>query len=417
MTHCNITESYCSIVESEEFQVLREIAHAQRGRSLRNLSGSKIMEKAEELAQERRKNTQKRLEEYRQDLKRREEQLFYETLDALLNGREENEVAETITKDKKRQKLREEITSLEWESKSVTSRDLEDFLTEYEKKGYIDREGWKIKITPRGARLLGRGLLRKIMENLTKKGVGAHRLEETGYGPWLSRFSRPYEIGDTYERINVEKTFFKTLEKGRRIDQLKIEDFEVYEALHQTKMNVGILVDESGSMSYRKKVDAAIETALALSELMRTNYPQDTLRIFIFSEHVKEIPPWDIPNIQVPMRCTDIRAGMRAYRRAVAREDGDKQAYLITDTEPNFQDGRYVGFSRAALGVLGEASHYRQKDITLNIIMLDRTYHLREFASMAAKKNVGRVVFANPENLGESIIEDYLISKREKLYV
>ena len=63
-----------------------------------------------------------------------------------------------------------------------------------------------------------------------------------------------------------------------------------------------------------------------------------------FSEEVKEIRPWEVLTVQVTMRCTDIRQGLRAYRTASAHEDGDKQAYLITDTEPNFENGMYAGF-------------------------------------------------------------------------
>lgn len=405
--------TFCTIKESKEFQVLREIMRMLRGHRLGN--GSKILEKSEELAEKRWKEAHKRLKEYLNRLRKREEVLFYNALDNLLRGKSVDEVVEEISRDEERRELREEVESLEWEPKGRTGKDFEDLLRDYEKKGYIDFEGRMIKITSKGARILGLGFLRIIMENLTKKDMGMHRFEEVGHGPRLSKFSRKYELGDVYERINIKRTFLNALESNRKIDQLKTEDFEVYESLHQAKMNVGIIIDESGSMNYGNKINAAIETTLALSELMRTNYSEDTLKIFTFSEYVKEITPWDVPNISMPMRYTDIRTGMRAYRKAVAHEDGDMQAFLITDSEPNFENGKYVGFRQAALGVLREASRYRSEGITLNLIMLDRAYHLKELASMMAKRNLGRIVFTDPENLKEAIIEDYLIKKREKL--
>jgi len=51
------------------------------------------------------------------------------------------------------------------------------------------------------------------------------------------------------------------------------------------------------------------------------------------------------------------------------------------------------------------------ENITLNLIMLDDTKHLKELAHMIAKRNLGKVVFTDPKNLGEAIIEDYLTYK------
>jgi uncharacterized protein with von Willebrand factor type A (vWA) domain len=102
---------------------------------------------------------------------------------------------------------------------------------------------------------------------------------------------------------------------------------------------------------------------------------------------------------------------MKAFRNAVINEKGDKQAYLITDTEPNSEDGVYVGFEKAIKGVLQEALHYRIEGITLNIIMLDQRPQLKEFARILAQENLGRVLFTNPRELGTLIVEDYLRAK------
>ncbi len=416
------TGRYCTIREPEEFQILKELASLQRGASFKEQQ--KIMEKAEEFAEQRLKQLQEKINELGEKLRRREEELFPQALEKSLEGESPEDIAEMIAGDEQRQKLKEEIAALELEPKETSYEDTKSLLKDYEKKGYVNIQKGKIKLTSKGAQLLGRGFLRKITQNLQKKGMGTHTTEEIGHGPTLSRLVRRYELGDTYERIDIEKTLLNPLEKGKKMSEFGVEDIEVFESRHETKLNVGIIIDESGSMdmfsasftrSYRKKIDAAIETALALSELMRTTYPQDKLRIFKFSEEVKEIQPWEVIDTQVPMRCTDIRAGLRNYRIASSQEEGDKQVYLITDAEPNFENGKYVGFHQAARGLLEEASRYKQENITLNLVMLDQNSQLREFASMIAQQNVGRVVFTTSENLGEAILEDYITSKREKL--
>ena len=94
--------------------------------------------------------------------------------------------------------------------------------------------------------------------------------------------------------------------------------------------------------------------------------------------------------------CTDIRAAMRAFEKAVRTEKGNKQVYLITDSEPNTEEGIHVGFERAVHGVMEEASHYRKLDIGLNVLMLDDAPHLRRVASALARRNMGRVFFSTP---------------------
>lgn len=194
-----------------------------------------------------------------------------------------------------------------------------------------------------------------------------------------------------------------------------MDDLRVHEAVHHAEVHFGILVDQSGSMNRDGKIEAAVETALALSELMRIRFPEDRLRVFAFSEEVREVEPWELPDIAVPMKYTDIRAALRAFRLAVAHEAGNKQAHLITDSAPNFEDGEFIGFERAMAGVLAEARRYRMEGIVLNIVMLDEDPELREMAKAIARQNLGRVFFTNPGDLGKTMVEDYLASKRELL--
>jgi len=52
-------------------------------------------------------------------------------------------------------------------------------------------------------------------------------------------------------------------------------------------------------------------------------------------------------------------------------------------------------------------------EMVLNVVMLDDDPELREMAKRIAQENMGRVFFADPKNLGEAMVEDYLWSKRE----
>src|SRR4030042_1713551 len=159
----------------------------------------------------------------------------------------------------------------------------------------------------------------------------------------MSTYSRRYELGDAYELVHIEETLLNALERSKvegsarpdRKMQLKAEDFRVFETQYQSRMCAGIIIDESGSMQSDNKLEAAIAASLALSELI-CREPKDLLKVFTFSEKVRNVPSWEIVNAVAGKGNTDIRAGMRAFRIAARLEKGDKQAYLITDADPNF---------------------------------------------------------------------------------
>lgn len=404
----------CSDLASDQLDILREIAKMQMGQGLDY--DSKIMDKARERAQKRFKESQERLREARAELEDLEAEQMREAMERLLESSEElEEILGRLKASEEGARLREEVEELGMESQGLTQRDFEDVLSEFGRRGLAEDRKPRVTLTSRGAQLLGRGFLSRILQRLARLGVGPHRIEDVGHGPWFASTIRPYETGDPYERISIERSLLATLERGGRFGEMGMEDFRVYEAIHSTEVVFGILVDQSASMNRGGKLEAAVETALALSELMRTRYPEDTLRIFAFSEEVREVVPWELPGIPVPMGYTDIRAALRSFRLAVAHEAGNKQAHLITDSAPNFEDGEYVGFERGLSGVIDEAKEYRAAGITLNIVMLDEDPKLREMAKAVARHNVGRVFFTRPGGLGDALVEDYLVSKREFL--
>lgn len=318
-----------------------------------------------------------------------------------------NEACNRSSRSLGRETLKEKFEKIYWEW------DVERALKEYLREGYIDIRGGNISITQRGVEKLASNALEKVLMNLSGKVVGSHPVEEVGFGSELSIYSRRYEAGDDYYLVDVERTILHALERTGKLE-LKPEDFQVYEESHQTRLCVGLLIDESGSMDEGHKLSAAIETSLALSKLIGRE-PHDWLRVFIFSEQVREIPPWNIVSEMLGGGWTDIRAAMRAFRIAARNEKGDKQVYLVTDTAPNFEDGQQIDPDKAFDGVMEEALHYRHENITLNIIMLEQGPFLKRWASILARNNLGRVFFTSPLELGKVVIEDYLRVKKGRI--
>lgn len=404
----------CSDLANRQLEMLREIAKMQMGHGLDY--DSKIMDAARKQAQRRYQESRSRKERAEEELEHLEAEEMQRSLEELMgSGAELDNILGSMDQEGHLERTKSEITELSEEPQQMTRKDFEDALSEFGSRGLTDAKKPKITLTSKGARLLGQGYLSRILQRLSRRGVGPHKIQDIGYGPWLASTVRPYEVGDPYDRISILHSLFGTLERGATFQDLSLEDFRVFEAIHSTQVTFGILVDQSASMNRAGKLEASVETALALNELMRSQFPEDRLRLFAFSEEVKEVESWELPGIAVPMRYTDVRAAMRVFRQLVASETGNKQAHLITDSAPNYEDGEYVGFDAAFKGVVEEARRYRSAGITLNIVMLDDDPKRGEMAKSIAQENLGRVFFVRPGELGEALVEDYLVSKREFL--
>ncbi|MDZ4247053.1 MAG: hypothetical protein U1D67_08035, partial [Dehalococcoidia bacterium] len=355
--------------------------------------------------------------ELQSQLKDREEELGMESMDSLMQGEKTESVAAKISRDKIRNQLQSQINALKWQPERLSEADLEKALDGLVEKGLLNIEKGQIKITKKGAKKLASFILKRVLENLRRRDSGTHPVEQDSYGVDLAVTHRQYEPGDDYWLVDVENTLLNAMERNAFNENkmsLSLEDFEIYETQGEGKMCAGLLIDQSGSMT-GNKINGAIDAALALGELIRRQ-PRDELKVFLFSDQVKQIQPWDVVNQTTAGGSTDIKAAMKAFRTTVGNVTADKQAYLITDTEPNSENGEFIGFEAASAGIISEALQYRRAGITLNIIMLDENPYLRELASILAKNNMGRVFFAAPQRLEQVIIESYLGKKKGRSY-
>jgi uncharacterized protein with von Willebrand factor type A (vWA) domain len=407
----------CKIGVPSDF--LRELAYS-KNRSLRDIlkqaqkeEESILHSEAVEHATQKHREDMAKLRQYESELKYLEENASYDVLDRIMQGNDIDEIIQIMLSDEARKDLEEKISALKWKSHDLSEDDVRQTLEDYEQQGYIEIHEGNVKITSKGARRLASNALQRILQSLGRKEVGVHSIEEIGFGLEVSAHVRHYEAGDDYASVNIEKTAINALERTGRFN-LEMDDFEVHEEVHQTKLCACLIIDESGSMRSNHKLEAAIDTALALSELIARD-PEDSLKIFVFSDRVEEIPAWALVNDVLSSGSTDIKAALRTFRNSVKTETGDRQAYLITDTDPNTEDGRFVGFEKAAVGVMEEALYYRQEGVGLNIIMMDDSPHLKLLASALARKNLGKVLFTSPHELGRVIVEDYLKTKKERL--
>lgn len=166
-----LRRSPCSDLDTDLLEMLREIAKMQMGHGLDY--DSKILEKARESAERRFEEAQRRRDEASEELEAIEAELLMEAVEQLLESeRSIEQILEDLEFNEERRRLEAEIEELGKESQKLTRADLDDTLSEFERRGLIDAKTPTIRLTSKGARILGQGFLSRILEGLSRRGVG-----------------------------------------------------------------------------------------------------------------------------------------------------------------------------------------------------------------------------------------------------
>lgn len=398
-------------------RILYDMAH-MHNKDVRTLAGlgrhqaDGFFEKVRDAASRRKEAQRQSSREDRRSLSRMRDDLFDELLEEISRGGGAGGLIDGYLNDASRHALEERVAHEDMSREYVEEKDVIEALSAFVDARLIDVVDGAYRLTPRGCRRLAGHILRRIIENVRTGPSGPNPTGDEGFGTSEGFVTRRYEFGDEFARIDTQATLLAALERSPGACPIRFEekDVRVRETVVMSRIVNGLIIDASGSME-GDKLHAAMDISLALTELIGRS-ARDTLKIYVFSNTVEEVPYWEIPNRRFSGTITDMRGALKKFRTRTQSFRGDKQAYLITDTAPNSENGQYIGFERAVAGVLEEAHYCRLAGITLNIVMLDEAKHLSEFASALARRNTGRVFFARPGDLGRVVIEDYLRRRR-----
>jgi uncharacterized protein with von Willebrand factor type A (vWA) domain len=306
-----------------------------------------------------------------------------------------------------------------------TLEELKKFLEILEEAGYIRKRGNSWELTPRGTRKIGQAALGEIYAQLKKEQAGKHKVSDPGRGVERSEDTKPYEFGDPFH-LHLEKTIMNALRReGATIPvQLEKGDFEVWKSEQLTQTATVMMVDLSWSMALRGSFQAAKKVALALQNLISTQFARDSLYIIGFSAYARELKADQLPYVrwdESVLGTNMHHALMMAQNLLAKHKTGTRQIIMISDGEPtaHIEHGRsFFSYPPSPITIretLKEVKRCTQKKITINTFMLDRNYYLKEFVNQMAKMNKGRVFYTTPDHLGEYILVDYVRNKRKNV--
>ncbi len=286
----------------------------------------------------------------------------------------------------------------------------------------------KFEVTDKALDFLGFKTLKDLLGSLGKSSFGRHDTRELATGVESDGSSRRYEFGDTMN-LDVNATLLSAIQRnGLKIPlDLNYQDLQVRQCEYQSSCATVLMLDCSHSMILygEDRFTPAKKVALALTHLIRTQYPGDTLHLVLFHDSAEEVPLSDLARIRVGPYHTNTREGLRLAQKILSRQRKDmRQIVMITDGKPSaltLEDGRIYknSFGLDPLVVsetLLEVARCRRNGILVNTFMLASDYSLINFVQKVTEICRGKAYFTTPYTLGQYLLMDYLQKKVKHIH-
>jgi Ca-activated chloride channel family protein len=320
----------------------------------------------------------------------------------------------------------------------------------------------KFEVTEKGLDFLGYKTLRNLLGSLGKSSMGRHDTLHLATGIEAEAASKPYEFGDTIN-LDVNTTLLSAIQREGLSVPLNLEykDLHVHQCDYQSSCATVVMLDCSHSMILygEDRFTPAKKVALALAHLIRTQYAGDSLKIVLFHDSAEELPLAKLATTQVGPYHTNTAEGLRLARRILQAQRKDmKQIVMVTDGKPtacfieagaptSLSAGRRhpAGANRTASkdardpqaampalqrrlyknsmggdpwvmeATFREVQACRKAGIMINTFMLASDYYLVEFVKEMTAMTNGKAYFANPSNLSQFVLIDFLRRKKSRV--
>jgi Ca-activated chloride channel family protein len=310
----------------------------------------------------------------------------------------------------------------------------------------------KFEVTEKGLDFLGYKTLRNLLGSLGKSSMGRHDTSHLSTGVEAAAASKLYQFGDTIN-LDVNTTLLSAIQREGLSVPLNLEysDLHVHQCDYQSSCATVVMLDCSHSMILygEDRFTPAKKVALALAHLIRTQYPGDSLKIVLFHDSAEELPLAKLATTQVGPYHTNTAEGLRLARRVLQSQGKEmKQIVMVTDGKPTacFIDGVGQTFLSAHPGrnselrgartgknagptaattrrlyknsmggdpfvmeaTFKEVQACRKAGIMINTFMLASDFYLVEFVKQMTAMTNGKAYFANPGNLSQFVLIDFL---------
>jgi Ca-activated chloride channel family protein len=286
----------------------------------------------------------------------------------------------------------------------------------------------RFEITDKTIDFLGFKTLQDLLGSLGRSSFGRHATRDLATGIETSGASRSYEFGDTMN-LDISETLFNAVRRdGAKVPvEITYKDLMVHQCEYYSSCATVVLLDCSHSMILygEDRFTPAKRVAMALSHLIRTQYPGDTLNLVLFHDSAEEVPIGELARVQVGPYYTNTREGLRMAQRILLRQKKDmRQIIMITDGKPSaltLEDGRIYknafGLDPFVVGqTLEEVNKCKRAGILINTFMLASDYSLINFVQKITEMCRGKAYFTTPYTLGQYLLMDYMQRKTKQIH-
>jgi Ca-activated chloride channel homolog len=304
-----------------------------------------------------------------------------------------------------------------------------DFIEDLKDKGYIDenRQTGEIAITPKTEQGIRRRSLEEIFGKLKKTKTGNHNTFKPGGGDEANPETRPFRFGDQLEQIDFTESIRNAqINHGIERFNMQEDDLKIRETDYKAQTSTVLMIDISHSMILygEDRITPAKKVAMALSELITTKYPKDTLDIVVFGNDAWPVEIKDLPFLQVGPYHTNTVAGLELAMDILRRRrNANKQIFMITDGKPTcLKVGkRYYKNSfgldrKITTRCLNLAAQCKKLKIPITTFMIASDPYLQRFVNEFTETNNGKAFFASLDRLGSFIFRDFESGKRKTVY-
>jgi uncharacterized protein with von Willebrand factor type A (vWA) domain len=308
-------------------------------------------------------------------------------------------------------------------------RRLRELERELRRQGWVTRDADGLTLSPKALRRLGRTALAQVFSDLASKRRGDHDLRDAGAAGDLIGSSRRWRFGDE-QPLDVVRTIGNAVRRRAAAGstatipvRLEPDDFEVAETERRASAVVSLCVDLSYSMFADGRWGPMKQTALALSHLVATQFPQDSLQIIGFGRYAMSLSQGELAAIEPDMvQGTNLQHALKLAGRHLRRHPGSEPVVLVvTDGEPtaHLDDAGEAIFAWPPLAetvrsTVQEVDQLTRYGATLNLFMLGEDPALRRFVDAVAQRSGGRVFSPDVSELGRYVVDDYVRARRGK---
>ncbi|MGH9239371.1 MAG: vWA domain-containing protein [Vicinamibacterales bacterium] len=309
----------------------------------------------------------------------------------------------------------------------------------------------RFEVTDKALDFLGYRALRDLLGSIGRSSAGRHDTRHLSTGIETVAAPKPYEFGDTLN-IDPSGTILNAVQRTHRDrdqglgirDQedtgssrspipdpwslsIDYSDLMVAQSEYQSSCATVIMLDCSHSMILygEDRFTPAKRVALALSHLIRTQYPGDSLHAVLFHDSAEEIPLKQLGRVRVGPYYTNTREGLRVARRILERQKKDmRQIVMITDGKPSALTRADGQIYKNAFGLdpyivaetFTEVNACQKAGIMINTFMLARDHDLVAFVRRVAAICRGKAYFTTPYTLGQYVLMDYMDRKTKTIH-